>query len=232
MAIFAIGDLHMPGNGVKPMDIFGQHWDHHMDTIRENWLETVAPSDTVLIPGDISWAMQFNDAKADLQSIAALPGTKILLRGNHDYWWSSITKLRSFLPEGMLALQNDSVAVGGRAVCGTRGWTFPTEAFPLDEQETKIYQRELIRLRMALDHAAGRGLPIVAMTHFPPLLKDCRDTAFTALLEEYGVKLCVYGHLHGVGIRSGFNGEHNGVSYRLTSCDALGFAPVKVLEDA
>jgi predicted phosphohydrolase len=203
-----------------------------MDTIRVNWLETVAPSDTVLIPGDISWAMQFDDAKADLQSIAALPGTKILLRGNHDYWWSSITKLRSFLPEGMLALQNDSVAVGDLAVCGTRGWTFPTEAFPLDEQETKIYQRELIRLRMALDHAAARGLPIVAMTHFPPLLKDCRDTAFTALLEEYGVRLCVYGHLHGVGIRSGFSGEHNGVSYRLTSCDALDFAPLRVMEDA
>jgi predicted phosphohydrolase len=232
MAIFAIGDLHMPGNGVKPMDIFGQHWDHHMDTIRVNWLETVAPSDTVLIPGDISWAMQFDDAKADLQSIAALPARKSSCAATTITGEPIIPSCARFLPEGMLALQNDSVAVGDLAGCGTRGWTFPTEAFPLDEQETKIYQRELIRLRMALDHAAARGLPIVAMTHFPPLLKDCRDTAFTALLEEYGVRLCVYGHLHGVGIRSGFNGEHNGVSYRLTSCDALGFAPLRVMEDA
>ncbi|MCE5342292.1 MAG: metallophosphoesterase [Eubacteriales bacterium] len=231
MAIFAIGDLHMPGNGEKPMDIFGQNWDHHMDTIRERWQNRVEPTDTVLIPGDISWAMQFSDAKADLQSIAELPGTKILLRGNHDYWWSSITRLRACLPQGMIALQNDSVQVGDVAVCGTRGWTFPTDAFPLDEQETKIYLRELIRLRLALEDAGKRNLPILTMTHFPPLLNDCRDTAFTTLMEEYGVKLCVYGHLHGAGIRGGFTGEHNGVEYRLTSCDAIDFTPVRVWDD-
>jgi uncharacterized protein len=228
MAIFAIGDLHMPGGDEKPMNIFGQHWDRHMDTIRQRWHNKVQPDDTVLIPGDISWAMQFEDVKADLQSIAQLPGTKILLRGNHDYWWSSITKLRAYLPPGMIALQNDSVRADNVAVCGTRGWTFPTEAVPLDEQEARIYQRELIRLRLALDDAKKKSLPILAMTHFPPLLNDYLNTAFTALLEEYGVKLCVYGHLHGAGIRSGFNGEHNGVRYQLTSCDALDFTPIQV----
>jgi len=228
MAIFAIGDLHMSGNGVKPMDIFGPHWDRHMDTVRRNWIDRVSPADTVLLPGDISWAMQFAEAEQDLLEIARLPGTKVLLRGNHDYWWSSITKLRSFLPPGMLALQNDSVTLENTAICGTRGWDFPTELSPLDEQGTKIYKRELIRLRMALDSAQKRGLPILAMTHFPPLLKDWRDTEFTALLEEYGVERCVYGHLHGVGIRNGFNGTHNGIAYRLVSCDAIGFSPVAI----
>ncbi len=232
MAIYAIGDLHMPGGDEKPMDIFGRHWDRHMDVISEHWRKMVEPGDTVLLPGDISWAMQFDDAKVDLQSIAQLPGTKILLRGNHDYWWSSITKLRATLPPGMVALQNDSVRVGDVVVCGTRGWTFPTDAFVLDEQETKIYQRELIRLRLALDDAKKKNLPILAMMHFPPLLNEYLDTAFTALLEAYGVKLCVYGHLHGAGIRAGFNGEHNGVQYRLTSCDALDFAPLRVWDDA
>lgn len=230
MAIFAIGDLHLPGGGVKPMDVFGAHWENHFEHICESWRAQVAQEDTVLIPGDISWAMYFEDAKADLMRIAELPGRKILLRGNHDYWWNSIGKLREFLPEGMQALQNDSALLPGVAVCGTRGWDFPTEAYPLDEQGLKIYKRELIRLEMALQSAAKAGLPILAMTHFPPLLADHRDTAFTALLERYSVRLCLYGHLHGVGIRNGFTGEHGGVDYRLVSCDALGFAPVRVWE--
>jgi predicted phosphohydrolase len=175
--------------------------------------------------------MQFDDARDDLSEIAALPGTKVLLRGNHDYWWNSITRLRSFLPAGTIALQNDSIALQNVAICGTRGWDFPTEQAPLDDQGTKIYRRELIRLKMALDHAKRRGLPILAMTHYPPLFADCRDTAFTELLEEYGVRLCVYGHLHGIGIGKGFSGEHNGVAYRLVSCDAIGFSPVKVWDD-
>jgi uncharacterized protein len=231
MAIFAIGDLHMSGDGAKPMDVFGPRWDRHMDTVSERWREAVRPTDTVLIPGDISWAMQLEEAKPDLLTIADLPGTKVLLRGNHDYWWNSVSKLRAFLPPGMLALQNDSAVVGNVAVCGTRGWDFPTEQLPLDERETKIYQRECIRLKMTLENACRYGLPILAMTHFPPLLQDYRDTAFTALLEEYGVKRCIYGHLHGAGIRNGFNGFHRGVEYRLVSCDAIDFSPVVVWQD-
>lgn len=228
MTIFAIGDLHLPGGGVKPMDVFGAHWENHFERICQSWRDAVTEEDTVLIPGDISWAMYFEDAKADLLHIAQLPGQKILLRGNHDYWWNSIGRLRGFLPTGMLALQNDSVALPGVAVCGTRGWDFPTELCPLDEPELKIYKRELIRLEMALQSAAKSGLPILAMTHFPPLLADRRDTAFTALLEQYGAEMCVYGHLHGTGIRNGFTGQHHGVEYRLVSCDALGFAPVRI----
>ena len=231
MAIFAIGDLHLSGSGAKPMDVFGRQWENHFDQIRNNWLELVTPADYVLIPGDISWAMQFEEAKIDLQSIAALPGIKILLRGNHDYWWSSVSKLRSYLPADMFALQNDSIALPGLAICGTRGWDFPTEMYPLEPQDDKIYRRELIRLELTLENAKRHNLPILTMTHFPPLLSDCRNTAFTALLEQYGVKLCVYGHLHGIGIHNGFTGEHNGVAYRLVSCDAIGFTPVKIWDE-
>ncbi|NLI20634.1 MAG: phosphohydrolase [Clostridiales bacterium] len=230
MAILAIGDLHLSGSGEKPMNVFGPQWERHFDTIRECWKAAVKPSDIVLIPGDLSWAMQFEQAKPDLLSIAELPGTKILLRGNHDYWWSSISRLRAFLPEGTLALQNDAVSLGGFAICGTRGWTFPADQNGLDEQELKIYRRELIRLEMALENARRFDLPIIAMLHFPPLLTDYRDTEFTALLERYGVQLCVYGHLHASGIRYGFDGLHRGVTYRLVSCDAIRFSPVVVWE--
>ena len=228
MAIFAIGDLHLSGSGAKPMDVFGQHWENHFDQIRENWRQMVTPDDTVLIPGDISWAMLFEEAMIDIRSIAELPGQKVLLRGNHDYWWSSVSRLRAALPKGMYALQNDAIAVDGVAVCGTRGWDFPTDLYPLNDQETKVYRRELLRLEMALKSAAAHNLPILAMTHYPPLLNDIRDTAFTALLERYGVTLCLYGHLHGNGIHNGFNGLHQGVQYRLVSCDSIAFSPVKV----
>ena len=116
MSIFAIGDLHLPGHAQKPMDVFGSHWDRHFDVIRENWLSMVAPEDVVLIPGDISWAMLFEEAMIDIRSIAELPGQKVLLRGNHDYWWSSVSRLRAALPKGMYALQNDAIAVDGVAV--------------------------------------------------------------------------------------------------------------------
>lgn len=228
MAIFAIGDLHLSGNGEKPMHVFGSHWENHFDRIRESWLEKVAPSDMVLIPGDISWAMQFEEARKDLLSISELPGEKILLRGNHDYWWNSITRLRAFLPARMSALQNDAMVMQGVAICGTRGWNFPTELNPLDAQELKIYHRELIRLEMSLNDAAKSGLPVLAMTHYPPILQDYPDTAFTALLEQYHVTQCIYGHLHGAGIANGFNGEHHGVQYRLVSCDAIDFSPVRI----
>jgi len=228
MAIFAIGDLHLSSNGEKPMNVFGQQWDNHFATIRARWQEEIRPEDVILIPGDISWAMQFDDVKTDLQSIAELPGTKILLRGNHDYWWSSISRLRAYLPAGMLALQNDSVTLNGLAICGTRGWNFPTEQNMLDAQELKIYRRELIRLELALESAKKAQLPILAMMHFPPLLAEHRDSEFTALLEKYGVKLCVYGHLHGAGIQNGFSGTRNGIQYRLVSCDSIDFSPVCV----
>ncbi len=227
MSIFAIADLHLPGGSEKPMDVFGVHWDRHFDTIRNHWQNLVADDDIVLIPGDISWAMQLHQAADDLQSIAALPGRKVLLRGNHDYWWSSITRVRALLPEGMYALQNDALALDGFVFCGTRGWVFPTEGNPLLEQDQKIYQRELLRLGLSLEEAGRKGMPgdTVVLMHFPPLLADGVGTAFSSMLEEAGVGDVVYGHLHGAGIKNGFTGMHNGVRYHLTSCDAIDFSP-------
>jgi len=232
MRLFAIGDLHMSGGDDKPMDIFGPQWDRHFFHIRENWLETVREEDIVLIPGDISWAMQLRDARADLEEIGRLPGRKILCKGNHDYWWNSISQVRSVLPAGMTALQHNAADLGEAVVCGTRGWLFPTGDTPLSAQDEKICRREAERLRLALNEAAGmaEGRPLVVMTHYPPLITGETDTVFTALLEEYGVHTAVYGHLHGAGIQIGFTGELRGVRYHLVSCDSIGFSPKMIME--
>ncbi len=225
MAIYAMGDLHFPGGQDKPMNVFGSQWDDHAAQIALRWKQTVKPDDLVLIPGDISWAMHFDQAKADLETIAELPGEKILLRGNHDYWWSSIGRIRQWLPPKMHALQNDALRWHDTVICGTRGWVFPTELNPLDEQDQKIYARELIRLELSLQQAASYKLPVIAMLHYPPLLKDSLSTSFTALLEAYGVSMCCFGHLHDVGILNAFQGNHNQINYHLVSCDAINFTP-------
>lgn len=221
--IYAIGDLHL-SDGEKPMDVFGTHWENHFERIQQDWTARVQPADTVLVPGDISWAMQLGDAARHLERIAVLPGQKILLKGNHDYWWSSIGRVRASLPENMLVLQNDCVPLEQCVICGTRGWLFPQDE-GLSANEERIYQRELIRLRMSLSAAqAVRGeRPLLAMMHFPPLSDAVRDTGFTALLEEYGVERVIYGHLHGYSIKSAFRGLHHGIQYDLVSCDSLGF---------
>ncbi len=226
MRLFAIADLHLPGGDEKPMNVFGPHWERHFDKIRADWLARVSDGDVVLIAGDVSWAMQLRDAAPDLAAIGALPGRKVLIKGNHDYWWSSLTQVRDILPDGMLALQHSAADLGDFVVCGTRGWVFPTGGEPLPESDEKIYRRELARLELALREAQALAgdRPIVAMTHYPPLFDAQRDTAFTALLERYHAALAVYGHLHGNGIRAGFSGEHHGVRYALTSCDSLDFS--------
>ena len=225
MAIFAIGDLHFPGGQDKPMNVFGSLWKDHVSQIVTHWRQIVAPEDLVLIPGDISWAMHFDQAKDDLSLIAGLPGEKILLRGNHDYWWSSIGKIRQWLPDGMYALQNDAIRWHDTMICGSRGWIFPTEQNPLSEQDQKIYNRELIRLELSLAQASKQNLPLLVMLHYPPLLKDFLSTGFTEILETYDVSLCCFGHLHDSGIYSAFQGSHNNVAYHLVSSDAIRFTP-------
>ena len=234
MRIFAIGDLHLPGGDKKPMDVFGAHWENHFERIGEDWRARVSDQDVVLIPGDISWAMQLDRALEDLRRIGTLPGRKLILRGNHDYWWSSLTQLRSNLPENMHAVQNDAYDAGDVVFCGTRGWTLPqpgiteTADGPAGTQDEKIYRREVMRLEMSLQAArrlAGER-PVFAMMHYPPLLPEYARTGteFTRLLTQYGVCRCVYGHLHGPSVQRGYNGLYNGVQYDLVSCDALRFA--------
>ena len=230
MRLFAIGDLHLPGGQEKPMDVFGDHWEGHFDRIAKDWRERVTDDDVVLIPGDTSWAMQLSDAVPDLQLIGGLPGRKLLIKGNHDYWWGGIGQVRRALPEGMMAIQHDVADLGDVVVTGTRGWAFPTEETLLSAEDERIFNRELIRLELALSAAqkAAAGHPVLLMLHYPPLYQTERDTPFTRLIEKYPVHTVVYGHLHGAGIRAGFTGEWNGVRYMLTSCDALGFALAEI----
>ena len=231
MRIFAIGDLHLPGGQLKPMDIFGAHWEGHFDKICADWRARVTEEDVVLLPGDLSWAMTLEEAAPDLAAICTLPGRKILLRGNHDYWWSSITRVRGLLPAGNYALQNDALAIDGAVFAGSRGWTVVPEN-STNAQELKIYRRELMRLEFSLQSAQklSQGRPIVAMLHFPPFGDRKEGSGFTELLEKYGVNTCVYGHLHGEGLRTAFNGEKNGVKYACTSCDGLGFRLLELAE--
>ena len=192
MRVFAIGDLHLPGSQGKPMDVFGAHWERHFEKICEDWRARVLPEDVVLLPGDLSWAMTLEEAAQDIAAICALPGQKLLLRGNHDYWWSSLTRVRALLPEGNYALQNDARVLQGIAFAGTRGWTIATPAS--SAQDLKIYRREVLRLELSLQDAArkGPGLPIVAMLHYPPFNERQEDSEFTQLLERYGVPVFLF----------------------------------------
>ena len=212
------------------MDVFGGHWEGHFERIAKNWQFRVTDEDVVLIPGDTSWAMQLSDAVPDLRRISDLPGRKLLIKGNHDYWWGGIGQVRRALPEGMMAIQHDVADLGDVVVTGTRGWAFPTEETLLSAEDERIFNRELIRLELALSAArkAADGRPVLLMLHYPPLYQTERDTAFTRLIEKYPVHTVVYGHLHGAGIRAGFAGEWNGVRYMLTSCDALGFTLAEI----
>lgn len=222
MSIYAIGDLHLPGGDNKPMDVFGPHWEGHFDKIRRDWQSRVEDADVVLIPGDISWAMRAEDAAEDLRRIGELPGSKIILRGNHDYWWCGITRLREMLPPRMYAVQNDALRLGDAVFCGTRGWTLPGPGSPPEDE--KIYSRELQRMEMSLERArALGGSRLVVMCHYPPLGEGGAETRLSELLRRYRPDDVVYGHLHGASLRGAVTGEVDGIRYHCVSCDGLGF---------
>ena len=227
MSIFAIGDLHLSLSTDKPMDVFGAAWQDHDKRLAAAWRETVQAEDWVLIPGDISWAMQLEAAMPDLLFLADLPGQKLLMRGNHDYWWSSRTKVKAVLPPGMHTLQNDSLRIGDVAVCGTRGWNCPG-ASGFTGADEAIYAREQMRLELSLQ-AANPDADKLVMLHFPPFSERSQTSGFTELIERYGVKTVVYAHLHGAAHRNAFEGERNGVNYIFVAGDYLGFRPTFLL---
>ena len=232
MSIFAIADLHLSGHRPKPMDVFGRKWANHWEKVQTAWRERVGPEDTVLIPGDISWAMTLEEAKVDLQAIAALPGQKVLLRGNHDYWWSSANRVRQHLPPGMALIQNDSMTIGSAVVCGTRGWTCPGSSSWEGAADERIYQREIIRLGLTLEAASRlNGQRLIVMLHYPPFNERQETSGFTELVERYGVHHVLYGHLHNVAPSTAFEGERNGIQYNLVACDYLDFVPRLVYEE-
>lgn len=229
--IWTISDLHLSSVRPKPMDVFGTHWKHHTQRVAAAWRKRVGPDDWVLIAGDISWAMKKEEALPDLQWIAAMPGRKVMIKGNHDYWWDRAGPLRSFLPDGLTALQASATDIGSAVVCGTRGWITPeTAGFDPDTDE-RVYQRELGRLDRALAeaHTLARGSrPIIVMIHYPPFVNR-QPTEFANRIAQSGATSCIYGHLHREEDWSGaVQGPVGNVYYQLTSCDYLGFGPVAV----
>lgn len=231
MALYTISDLHLGFNLEKPMDIFGENWRKHTDKIRTNWLNEISEEDTVLISGDISWSLRSEDSVYDLGWINELPGKKIIGKGNHDFWWSSITKMNAMY-ENTKFLQNNFYKYGEYAICGTRGWICPNSS-NFTEKDDKIYKRELIRLKLSLDSAKNNGFnKIIVMMHYPPVNDKFEESDFIKIYKEYNVEKVIYGHLHGPVLRGKlFVGTIDGIEYILTSADYLDFKPLKILED-
>lgn len=228
--VWAIADLHLSSSGAKPMAVFGEAWRDHASRIAGAWDAAVSGDDVVLLPGDLSWARGLAEAEADLSWIGARPGRKILLRGNHDSWWSSLAKVRRILPDSCSLLQNVAFEAAGWVVVGARGWTSPDDP-EAEEGDRAIFERELGRLRMSVEDADrrfGRERPRIAMLHYPPWIEGRPPTAVVGILAGGGVRECVYGHLHGEDRRLGVTGLRDGIRYRLVAADAVGFAPAEI----
>ena len=227
MKVYAISDLHLSINNPKPMDIFGAVWDNYLGDIEKS-LEAVAPDDLVLLAGDLSWAMGLEQAVPDLEYIGNLPGKKIITRGNHDYWWKSISAVRSKLPKDVFAIQNDAVKIGDVVVGGSRGWSADDKS----EDGKRLYARELLRIEMsltAMQKLKSEGDKAVFMIHYPPFNVKFENTPVTDLFEKYGIDAVVYGHLHGKSCYAKKTFTKNGVKYLLTSCDQINNTAVTVL---
>lgn len=248
MAIWAIADLHLSlGVPDKAMDVFGIQWVNHIEKIEKAWRQLVSEDDLVLIPGDISWAMHTEEARPDLEWIGQLPGTKVMIKGNHDYWWGSLKKIKTFLPPSCHVIQNNSYNWRDVTIAGARLWDVPgldfssiihfeknervrnLTAHDNSEEREKIYLRELGRLETSLKTMNKQAKLKIAMTHYPPIGLDGQATEVTALLEKYGVDVCVFGHLHNIKHGMKLFGEFRGVRYFLTACDSLEeFKPVRI----
>jgi len=232
MKVFAIADLHLSRSGEKPMDIFGPDWRGHEDKIAENWREIVSDEDLVLIPGDLSWAMKLPQAMLDLRFIQSLPGEKVFIRGNHDYWFAGPAKVRAVLGPRVRLVRFDACVVGGVGICGVRGWLWPGHSEYNAKKDEKYWQRELKRLKLSLTALGKLKWDIaVAMFHYPPLDAE-QSSEVCAMIREAGVRYAVYGHLHGQAIQGAFDGERDGVEWLCVSADKVNFAPALLLEHA
>lgn len=228
MSLYAIGDLHLCLGAPKPMDIFGGNWIGYMDKLAEG-LSVIQPTDTTVLLGDLSWSLSLPEAYADFEWINKIPGKKIILKGNHDYWWSTASKFYDFCKRNdfseMFILNNNHYIYDGYAICGTRGWFFEEERSGIHDE--KIFKRELLRLEASLK-AAGE-MPKIVFLHYPPLYKGYTCHEIISLLHEYDVRYCYYGHLHGPSHNLAMEGLHDGIEYRLVSADKLNFKPFCVI---
>ncbi len=249
MHIWAIGDLHLSfGVPDKSMDVFGPNWKDHAEAIALNWKSLITHEDLVLIPGDVSWAMRPEDALADLLWIDALPGTKVMIKGNHDFWWGSLKKLGSILPPSIHLIQNNAFHLKDIAIGGARLWDTPEYSFgefiefqenPREKKQSNedivqeelsqnIFNRELERLKLSLNQLNKDAKIRIAMTHYPPIGADMKPSRASQILEEYNIDTCVFGHLHNIKANTSLFGDTNGIRYRLTSCDYLQFKPILI----
>ncbi len=224
MALYALGDTHLSLSCNKPMDVFGGAWENYVDKLKHGFSE-VQPEDTVILCGDLSWGMSLEQAEADFAFLNDLPGEKLLLKGNHDYWWTTAAKMNRFFEEKGFGtfklLHNNCWRYGDIALCGTRGWFFEENGDP------KVFKRELIRLETSLKAAGDREK--FCFLHYPPWYQGYTCKEIIALLEQYQVKACFYGHLHGGSHRLAMEGTFGGVEYHLVSADYLDFKPKKIL---
>ena len=229
MAIYVIADLHLSFSQDKPMSIFGENWEGHSEKIKNNWISKVKPEDTVVLPGDFSWAMYLQDTYKDFEYLNSLPGKKLLLKGNHDYWWTTVTNMRNFLEENKFKnidfIYNNSYLVENKILTGTRGWNL------LDtENSSKMIKRESIRLQLAIEDGIkkyGDDKEIIVFMHYPPITKAKieleQEAKFVELMKKYNVKRCYYGHLHGMSIKDAVEGKVEGIQFKLVSADRLDF---------
>lgn len=241
MNIYAISDLHLPGGAVKPMDIFGEHWKDHYEYIKAYWSENIKPEDYVLHCGDFCWAMRFCDAIDELNGFARLPGHKLMIKGNHDLWWTSLSKMKAAIDSSIVFIQNNSIVINDDdrqrsvIVCGTRGWAVPGSA-DYTEHDEKIYKREMLRVRLSLESARKAktackypDTELITMLHYPPLPMNGAgvgsDTELNDILEEYGVSKAVFGHIHRPQQIKETRFRHGSIEYFLTSCDMINNIP-------
>lgn len=226
MAIYAISDLHLSFGEDKPMNIFGENWTNHEEKIKEDWQKKVRKEDTVLMPGDFSWAMYLEDTYKDFEFLNSLPGKKILLKGNHDYWWTTLAKMRTYLKENGFEnidfIYNNSYLCENKIIVGTRGWS------EQEEKSEKIIKRENLRLEMSLKNGVeqyGKDKEIIVCMHYPPFNSFEKDELnFIKTMGKYNVKKCIYGHIHGAEAhKEAFNGIYKGIDIKLVSCDYLDF---------
>ena len=232
MSIYTIGDLHLSFKNPKPMNIFGENWKDHEEKIKKDWMSKVKEEDTVIHPGDFSWGMKLEDTIPDFEYLKNLPGKKILLKGNHEYWWTTINNMKNFLTENNFKnidfIQNNSIVVENKIICGTRGWSLNNIE---TENSKKILAREAIRLELSIKDAMSKNekeeKEIIVFMHYPPITKQELNTDFFKLLKKYKIKRCYYAHLHGKSLEEAVQGNIEGIEFKVVSADGLDF---KLLE--
>ena len=234
MSIFVIGDLHLSCNQNKPMDIFGENWIGHEEKIKQDWIKKVKENDLVIIPGDFSWETYLENTELDFRFLNNLPGKKLLLKGNHDYWWTTLTNMKKFLKEKDFTnidfLYNNSYEYEDKIICGTRGWSIADH-----ETDKKLINRELIRLELSLKNGIeqyGNQKEIIVFMHYPPITKSTilsnQEADFVNLMKKYNVQRCYYAHLHGTSINDAIEGKIQGIEFKLVSADGLDFKLLQI----